>query len=451
MRYLVLGWLLVSGAAWSGTDLFAAWQAARSHDPVFQGELAGAEAGRQKQKQADALWRPYVGLQAGAGYASLKNETEGAQFSAPGMGNMSNASFTTDVRNGRDARWGIVASQPLYSAERSAGGAQLSQQARLAQLRLLESRQQLFLRVAQRYFDVLMAEETLAALRAQKAAVEESLAIARENFAVGKSASTDMHEAQASFDTVRAQEFALQSDLDLKRALFFDLTGLDASGLARLGNRPRLEVFSPTDLAGLIEQGMRQSPQVQIGEAGREIARLEIDKHRAASAATVDLVAQYGQQHLDGSSGSSSVSGHSGWVGIQLNVPLFTGGMRSARYEEAIALAEKARRDVDTMRQQVSQQIRSAYLSLRSGLEQSKALEQGLVSAQEKLDATRTGYEVGARTNADVLNAQQACFNVKSSLIRSRYQVLLSALALAAASGELDEQRLNQVNAALAQ
>ena len=135
----------------------------------------------------------------------------------------------------------------------------------------------------------------------------------------------------------------------------------------------------------------------------------------------------------------------------QLNIPLFTGGMRSSKYDEAVALAEKARSDVNVARQGVSQRIRAAYLALRSGLAQGKALEQGLVSAESKLEATRIGREVGARTTADVLNAQQAYFGVRNALMRTHYQILFSALELDAARGVLDEPRLAHVNAFLVQ
>jgi outer membrane protein len=140
----------------------------------------------------------------------------------------------------------------------------------------------------------------------------------------------------------------------------------------------------------------------------------------------------------------------SGSIGVQLTIPIFTGGMRSAKHDEAVALADKARRDADAARQGVAQRIRAAYLAVRSGLAQSKALEQGVLSAESKLDATRIGRDVGARTTADVLNAQQAYFGIRSALTRARYQILISALELDAAGGVLDESRLARVNAFLA-
>ena len=456
MRKFIFLWLLVSSSAWASTDLVGAWQAARAKDPVFLGNQAAAVAGAQKARQATALWMPNVGLQATAAYAGMRNETRDATFSAPAFGSMSGANFTTDVSSGAMTQVGIVASQPIYSGERLANSRQLQQQAALADLQFRADDQQLFVRVAQRYFDVLMAEEALAALQAQKAAVGESLDIAKEQFRVGKTASTDMHEAQASFDAISAQEYALASELELKRTLFTDLTGLPVTAPADLrpfnAGAPALASLVPDELGALIERGQGDAPMIKMSEAAREIAALEVEKHKPLSGISVDLVAQYGRQNFHGGGGSSStVDGRSGSIGVQLTVPIFTGGMRSAKHDEAVALAEKARMDLDAARQGTAQHIRAAYLAYRSGVEQVRAYEQGLLSAQAKLDATRTGQEVGARTTADVLNAQQAYFGMKNNLTRARYQVLFSVLDLASASGTADEALLRRVNGFLSE
>ena len=453
MRKFIFLWLLASSSAWASTDLVGAWQAARAKDPVFLGNQAAAAAGAQKARQATALWMPNVGLQATAAYVGMRNETRDAAFSAPAFGSMSGANFTTDVSTGAMTQVGIVASQPIYSGERLANSRQLQHQATLADLQFRADDQQLFVRVAQRYFDVLMAEEALAALQAQKAAVGESLDIAKEPFRVGKTASTDMHEAQASFDAISAQEYALTSELELKRTLFTDLTGLPMAELRPFkSGTPALASLVPDELAALIEKGQGEAPMVRMSETARQIAVLEVEKNKPLSGISVDLVAQYGRQNYLGGGGSSStVDGRSSSIGVQLTVPIFTGGMRSAKHDEAVALAEKARMDLDAARQGTTQHVRAAYLAFRSGVEQVKAYEQGLLSAQAKLDATRTGQEVGARTTADVLNAQQAYFGMTNILPRARSQLLFAAFDLASASGTADEALLRRVNGFLAE
>lgn len=449
---LSLALLGLSPAAWSATDLLVALQAARQHDPAYLAEVAAAQAGSLKAQEGKALWRPTVAVQAGAGYADSYSETTGAKFSAPTMGSADNARFVTDAGQATDLRWGVMLTQPLYNAERSAGAQQLAQQSRIAELQRAQSEQSLRLRVAQRYFEVLLAEDALATVQAQQRAVQASLDIAKENFRLGKSASTDMHEAQASFDAVSAQAVALQSDLDLKRALFTDLTGLSAQGLAPLAPEASLAPLKQGEMATQIEHGVADNLQVKMSEAGREIASQEVDKTRAWNATTLDLVARYDQQRLSGSNaaGDAGYRAHGGWIGLQLTVPLYTGGMRSAKHDEAVLLADKAKWDVSTARQLGAQHIRSAWLGMHSGLEQVRAYQQGVTSAQLRLDATQTGRELGARTTADVLNAQQAYYGAHSNLVRARYQVLLSSLQMAAASGQLSDEKLGEVNALLA-
>lgn len=450
-RLIAFGLLLTSTVAWSATDLVTAWQSASSHDPSHQADVASAQAGSQKENQARAMWMPTVAFQAGAGYVDMKNEVDGASFYTPTIGSMNNARFVTQMQHATDTRAGVIATMPIYNPERRASAAQLEQQSKMAALQLKESDHALFLRVAQTYFDVLIAEDALSSLLAHKRAVQESLNIAKEKFRIGKSASTDMHEAQAIFDAVLADEAALESDLEFKRSVFFDLTGLPAREMAHLREGANLESLRPSDMQALIEHAMSQNPKVQIGDVGSEIAQQEIEKYRVAGSASIDLVAQYGQQRVDGSNGAGSAytSNHTGWLGVQLNVPLFTGGMRDAKHSEAIALADKARLEAQAARQAVSQRVRLSYLTVTSGLQQIRAFQQGVVSAGSKLDATQTGQELGARTTSDVLNAQQAFYSVKNNLLRAHYQVMLAALSLAAASGDLDLNRFEAVNAFL--
>jgi outer membrane protein len=446
---MTFAWLLVSSTAWSATDLVNAWQAAREHDPGHQAEAAAARAGGQKRAQARALWMPTLSLQAGGGVTDTKSDVNGASFYAPQMGYMSNAQFVTQIHQGTDTRVSVTASLPLYGPQRHATAAQLERQSDLADLDLQQADLALFLKVAGRYFDVLVAEDALASLRANKRAVQESLAIAQENFRVGKNASTDVHEARARFDAVDAEESQLVGDLENKRALFEDLTGLPATGLAHLRDDASLDGLRVGDLQGLIGRALAHNPAIQASDTVHEIARQEAEKNRVGRAATVDLVAQLGEQRVAGNNGAGSIysSTHSEWVGLVLNLPLYTGGMRGARLGESLALAEKARFEADAARLAVSEQVRAAYIAINTGLQRIGAFEQGQISAASQLDATKTGHELGARTTADVLNAQKSFFQVRSDLLRTRYEVLLASLSLAAATGELDVGRFEAVDA----
>ena len=134
---------------------------------------------------------------------------------------------------------------------------------------------------------------------------------------------------------------------------------------------------------------------------------------------------------------------------MQLTIPLFTGGMRNAKYEEAVALDMQAKDEAEAMRLKAGQQARAAWLGVTVGKAKVKATEQALHSSKVKLDATELGKEVGDRTILDVLNAEQEYHNTRTELFRLRYQMLLSYLSLAAIAGSLDEKRLTEVNEVL--
>ncbi|MBL8445959.1 MAG: TolC family protein [Zoogloeaceae bacterium] len=272
-------------------------------------------------------------------------------------------------------------------------------------MRYRVAEQTLILRVAQAYVDVLAAGERLALLGRQKSAVGRALDEARERFDAGDIPKTGVTEAQARFDAIVAEELAAADPQRIAGAAFTDLTGLPAEGLRPVGPALGMAPAPLEDWLARSVQGSLVRAQQRLGE---EIARREVDKHRALSALTLDLVARAGEERLNGSGdfGQSSLNANSRSFTLQLTVPLFTGGMRSARRDEAVALADKARFDVEAARQLAARETRAAWLGVTTGAARVRAFEQARRSAASRLDATQTGQEVGARTTLDVLNAQ---------------------------------------------
>jgi outer membrane protein len=165
----------------------------------------------------------------------------------------------------------------------------------------------------------------------------------------------------------------------------------------------------------------------------------------------VNLVAQAGGERLQGlGNGDADLTNRQASLGVQVTLPLYSGGMRDARYQEAVALEEKAHSLTDAARQRAIREARSAWMALTVGQGQVRALEQALRSAEIKLDSTKLGRDVGDRTTLDVLNSEQELHNTRLALARGRYQVLQALLNLSAAAGELDEARLQEINEALA-
>lgn len=439
-------------AARAGDDLLTAWQAAARHDPVFGAAREQLQAGHARQQQGSALLRPQVALTGAAAVVSSDNNTTGAQFRAPGFGSSTDAEFRTKVNGGQSAGWSLVAQQPIYNAERSANARQFDRQGSLADAQFRAAQQDLILRTAQAYFAVLLAQDAIETLQAQRASAARARDVASGKFDEGATPVTDRDEARARFDEISVRELAARNELEMKRAEFSDLSGLQAERLNRVKPDATFDQFLAGTLAEWTDRASRQNPLLQMQELGHAVARDEIDKFRALTSPSVDLIARIADDRLQGNNGfgSTSVTSSTRSIGLQLTIPIYEGGMRSAKRDEAEALARKAGLDVTALRQAMTRQTRAAWLGVSTGVAQIHAQEQALQSARSRLGATETGNEVGARTMLDLMNAQADFYQARRNLAQAKYQLLLNRLRLAATAGDLSETELRHVNTALA-
>jgi outer membrane protein len=322
----------------------------------------------------------------------------------------------------------------------------------VSEVQFAQSQQDLIVRVAQAYFDVLAAQDTLASVQAQKTAITEQLAAAKRNFEVGTATITDTHEAQARFDLVVAQEIAALNDLEIRRTALQQIIGKPAGPLASLRSGVKLNAPEPANLDKWVQSAEQQNYGVVAQQLGVEIAQREIKRNRAGHYPTVDLVASRSHNNQSGStlSATGSVS-DTNVVGVQWNIPLFAGFAIDSRVREAIALEDKARADLENARRVAAQGARQAFLGVNAGLAQVRALEAAEVSSQSALESNRLGYQVGVRINIDVLNAQQQLFSTRRDLARARYDAIVNGLRLKSAAGVLKEEDLVQVNTLLQQ
>lgn len=432
-------------------DLVEAWQAAALNDKGLAVVRASHAAAQPRRDQAASLWLPTVGANATVGVASNQTETTGAQFTAPGLGSSNGVGFNTSVNGGTATRWALSAVQPLYNRERRAQRQQLALSVDGADLELQTGRQALMLRTAERYFDLALAEEAVRVQQRQLQAVQRATAEVLARFKLGTVPVTDTHEAQARLSGVQAEGLAAQTDLQIKRQALADSTALapdslsarlPAGALASTPLRP-LDPWLADALAG--NPGLRQQ------QLGGEIARQEAAKYSLAASPRVDLVAQAMSDRLSGSGDHGSASNHASnqSIGLQLTIPLFTGGWRDAKQSEALLLADKAGAELVHARQQVAQQVRSSWLGLNLGAQRVQALTEALKASQSRRDATRLGQEVGHRTTLDLLRAENDGAAAQLALAQARVGLWLDRLRLAALAGQLDEAALNLANADL--
>lgn len=409
------------------------YEAARAFDATYLAAQAQARSAEYRAAQADALFRPSASVSAGAtaGYVDAD--------SRPG-GDSNTLSATLQGR------------YPLFNKANDASAEQARKALMLAQADLASAEQDLIVRVAQAYFDVLAAQDTLETTRAAKAATSEQLASAKRAFEVGTATITDTREAQSRYDLDVAREIAADNDLRAKRIALDQVVGRPSVQPNPLALPVALPPVLPADPEAWVATADAQHPTIQRAQAALEIAQLEIDRAKAADALTLDAVAsvgaaKYSGKYPNGVPGSPTTTAS---IGVQFSMPLYTGGATANRISETVALEEKARNDLAAARRGVAQATRVAYFGVQSGSAQVKALEAAEASTKLALEATQLGYKVGVRVNLDVLNAQSQLYQTQRDLARARYDVLVGNLRLRQAAGQLSPGDIDAINALLA-
>ena len=449
---LLLACAVLAAPSAQALELIEAWRAALRHDPQYAAARAARDAGQTGDAQAAALWRPQLQLEAGAGAATLDSRTRGAQFSAPGFGSAAGARFDSLIEDGTQTHYGLSLRQPLYDRERLAQGRQLRIQADSAELAWADAQQQVMLRSAELYFELALADRRLALLARQKDAVERTAREAQARFTLGSLPVTDLHEATAQAASLRAQHLAARTERELQRQALADLIGQmpDPATLSLPARTPDTTTLAP--LEHWLERAARHNSALQAAQARVDGAEQEVRKTSGPLSASVDLVARHGREKVSGDNdlGAASYSAEQNVIGLQLAVPLYTGGARSARQDEARARLSQAQAELDHGRLQIARQIRAAWLTLTVGGEQASALAAAAEASQARLAATRIGRQTGERSTQDLLDAENAAAAAELALARMRAELFIQHLRLAALAGQLDEARFQQAAATLA-
>ncbi len=426
---IAIGILLVLGvhSPVFGGDLMQIYHAAQSQDAVFAGARAAQMAGKEKLTQGRSLLLPSVNLSANTTYNDVSAPYGAKKYNSNG--------------------YGVSVVQPLFREQNWATYNQSDLQVAISEAQFKLAEQDVILRSAQTYFDVLIAQDTVQLTAAQKTAISQQLEQAKRNFEVGTSTITDTHEAQARYDLVVAQEIAAANNLEIKKRTLQQLVNGDVGELNTLGSGFMLDSPDPADVQKWVAVAQQGNYQIAVAQAAEALAEQEVAKNRGGHYPTLDAVGNYSKNsgcsfNLCGDTSSTS-------VGLQFNMPLFSGGATQSKWREADANREKAKQDLENTRRNVDLQTRQAYLGVVSGIAQVQALQQALKSSESLLQASKLGQEVGVRTSLDVLNAQQQLFSTRRDLLQAQYNFLVSHLRLKAAAGSLTEADLARINQAL--
>ncbi|MCC7546838.1 MAG: TolC family outer membrane protein [Burkholderiales bacterium] len=432
----------------SAEDLMSVYRDALVQDPVYAAERAAYQATKERRVQARALLLPNINATGNIGY----NYSDTSFGSLPAE----TAAFASRSEGGRDYEtWGagINASQPLYRPQDRVFSEQAALQVTQAESQVARAGQDLMLRVAQAYFDVLLAQYELTTVEAQKAATAEQLAQAKRNFEVGTATITDTYDAQARYDLTVANELRARNDIEVRIRSLLQLIGRMPGPLAQLTSTPTLNAPLPNDMEKWVEAAFSTSPDIATARSALDIAVKEVERNRLGHHPAVDAVAGLNYNRAGASSFGDSVSQstNTATVGVQVAVPLYQGGAISSRVREAIANRTRAEQDLENTRRTVAQTTRQAFLAVNTGLSEINALLQAVASNQLSVEASKLGQEVGVRTQVDVLNAQDLLYQAQRNLARAYYVAILSQLRLKASVGRLTEADLENVNRLLVQ
>ena len=430
---LALSALLGAGPVLA-VDLMNIYQDAKANDARYAAARASYQARQERLPQARAGLLPNINFDAGYDYNDIDVE-----YDSP--------TFNSGRRDYEAYRYGVNLTQPIYRRQNMLAVDQAVVEVAQAATELDLAAQDLILRTAQAYFDVLLARYNLRTERSQQSALAQQLEQAKRNFVVGTATITDQREAQARYDLTSARVLVFENDLRVAQQALEVLTGRPITDQLA-GLRPSVEFNppTPTSIDAWVDQAYASNLEVLRARQTLEIAQTEVKRQRAGHQPTLDLVGSLSESHQGSSSFGVGSDTTAGVIGVEFNLPIYQGGAISSRTREAIAVEQRSADELENTRREVAQATRDAYLGVTSGIAQVSAYQQAVSSTQLQLESTKLGMEVGVRTQVDVLNAEGQLALARLDLARVVYNTLLSQLRLQASVGRLVEADLLNIN-----
>ena len=422
LAFVILG--VFSLPAYS-ENLLQVYQQAKQSDAQIKASEAGYLATLEKKPQALSALKPRVDLGGSATY----NLQQINRTPRDGGGAFLNLGYS------------LTLSKPLIHKEIQAQINQVDAIILQAKARLEGDRQNLIIRVAQAYFDFLKAKESLAFANAEKSAIARQLHQVKAYFDAGRSAITDVKEAQARYDSAVAQVVVAQQQIDLTRESLKSITEKYYKNLDGEARNTALIIPKPNNINQWEKTSIANSLQVIAAQHAVTAAQKAVDIERAAKSPTVDLFARHNGNSSNGED-QFDQNKFDAAVGVQFNIPLYRGGNISSRIREARHKLHQAQQQLEVQKRNASQGTRAAYTTIISGISQIKALKQVLNSTQVAAKATQAGFEAGTRTAVDVLLSLKETFRAKRDYSNALYDYLLNTLKLKQAAGTLSEADL---------
>ncbi len=421
---IAMGALLLPLAS-QAEDLLGLYQKAAESDPVIRAAQATRDATRLAEPLARASLLPNVSLSGRLDYN--RQDPAGAP---------------SDSYRSDSLTLNLV--QPLFRKDRSVSLEQAKEQVKQADADYAAAKQALILRVAEAYFGVLSARENLVFAEAEKKAIARQLEQAKERFEVGLVAITDVHEAQARYDQSKANVITARNEVDNAVEALRQIVADTEGDLDDLKEVLPLVPPEPASLDEWSELALKNNPTLLSARLEAEVARKNIELQRAGHYPSLDLVGSLGHSDSNASSGRDV---DTGVIGLQLALPIYSGGAVVTGTRQAAHQFTAAQENFDAKRREVVRQVRDAYRGIQAAISRVGALKATVRSALSALEATEAGFEAGTRTLVDVLNSQRDLFRARRDYAQARYDYVLSTLRLLNAAGTLSEEDVRRVNA----
>jgi len=425
--------LLLAGASTqvaANTDLMTIYRQAVLNSADLAAAEADALARQEALPQARSQLLPNLGIGAGAAREDLEIDNVGGdEYST----HYYQASLT----------------QPLFRADRWFTYQAAKATTQQAQLEFSATQQNLILEVSQAYFNVLQASDNLATAKAEEKAFERQLEQAQERFDVGLSARTDVLEARAGYDSARAARLTAETNLDVSYQALTRLTNQSYDSLYGISHELPVLPPTPASMQEWVETAAAQNLTLQASRYAIEGAEDSLRSSKAGYAPVVDAFVRYSNNNGGASiptAGQSSADTELTSFGVELSMPLFTGGLTTSQVRESTYRLTQAEQSSEAQRRRVVENTRNLYRTVTSSVEEVSARRQAIVSAKAALDATQTGYEVGTRNVVDVLDAQRNLFRTVRDYNTVRYNYIINNLSLKQAAGTLSPQDLQDLS-----
>jgi outer membrane protein, protease secretion system len=432
------GLLLASaGTAWS-MDLMQAYQAAQKQDANILASRAAAQSGRERLPQAISQLLPNISASA----SQHRNNLNSIAADSTGKEKTTDSRYTSSNQT-------VSLRQPLFRPYQIALYNQAKAQETDANATLAQEEQNLAVRVSSAYFEVMLTHEQLALVLAQRASFTVQLDAARKAFAAGSGTRTDGDEAQAKLDMNLAQEIEARQNVDYTLRQLEMLVNQPVAKVSSL-NVAKLELLhpQPNSLTDWVKRAELHSPQLQALTAQLEAAGQEVNKAMSEHLPTLDLVAQWSRSKSESITNIDSRYTNAA-VGLQLNVPLFSGGYVNSLVRQALADQERVTQALEANRRDLGLRVHKEFRGVTESIPKIKALEQAMRSADQLVLSSRKSFQAGSRTTVDILNAEQQRVMVQRDLAQARYQYLLARIRLLSLVGAADAEAMTAVNSLL--